>query len=309
MTGVAPLPDRYLCVCADDFGISEGVNSAVLSLSERRSISATACMVERAAWRLGAIGLRALRPGHLEVGLHLDLTTVPQSAFSEASLASLVVRSHLGLLRPARIRDQIRNQLSRFEDGLGRRPCFVDGHRHVHQLPVVRDALVEELASRYQAPLPWIRSTAASRRRAAEDTSKAEVIFALGGSKLLEAARLRAVPTSSALLGVYDFTGGADGYRSRLLRWLQACRTGDVLMCHPSRGTPSDPLDLARRAEYEVLREIEFPFESPNGVVRLSSIVNHSGLSHELDPQDEFSPTGHSPIATRRRPRGECAAR
>ena len=45
---------RHLCVCADDFGMSPGINAAVLELAELGKISATSGMVRRGAWAAGA---------------------------------------------------------------------------------------------------------------------------------------------------------------------------------------------------------------------------------------------------------------
>lgn len=262
---------RHLCICADDFGMSQGINDAVFDLADRGKISATSCMVHRSAWAAGLVGLRRMDRSRVDAGLHLDLSRPLRGALSEPSLGALIVRSHLGLLRPALVRADIREQLSRFEDGVGRPPAFVDGHRHVHQLPVVRDVLTEEMAARYVGGAIWIRNTAPVRPRRIP-MSKPDVIFALGGRQLLALAARRGMPTSRGLLGVYDFSGDADGYRARLQRWIDQCRSGDVLMCHPSRGDPSDPLDQARRHEYAVLGGVTFPAETAGGQVVLAPL-------------------------------------
>ncbi|MBT2304883.1 ChbG/HpnK family deacetylase [Variovorax paradoxus] len=276
--GCGPQTDRYLCICADDFGMSEGINAAVLDLADRGKISATGCMVRRDAWGTGMSDLREIRPRLIDVGLHLDLSRPLQGETFEQGLSGLILKSYLGLLRPDLVRAEIRDQLARFEDGLGRPPAFVDGHRHVHQLPVVRDMLTEEIATRYDTPRPWIRNTAAPGPRRTP-WSKADVVFALGGTKLLASAASRNIPTSRGLLGVYGFTGSAGDYWGRLLRWIGDCRTGDVLMCHPSRGASADPFDAARRNEYAVLRTITFPIKTTTGTVFLA-------------PLSRLSPTG-----------------
>jgi predicted glycoside hydrolase/deacetylase ChbG (UPF0249 family) len=278
-----PRNGRYLCICADDFGMSEGINAAVFDLADRGKISAAGCMVHRSAWASGAIGLREISPSRFDLGLHLDLSRPLQGRLSEPGLSGLIARSYLGLLRPELVRAEIKDQLARFEDGLGRPPAFVDGHRHVHQLPVVREALVEEIASRYGSATPWIRNTTpfAPRRIA---RTKADVVFALGGAKLLELAARHRIPTSSRLLGVYGFTGSAEDYQERLQRWVGDCRTGDVLMCHPSLGdTPADPISPARRNEYAVLGAITFPMETKAGTVFLAPL-SHRG--HNPLPAD-----------------------
>jgi predicted glycoside hydrolase/deacetylase ChbG (UPF0249 family) len=262
-------PVRRLCVCADDFGLSEGVNAAVLDLADRGKISATGCLVRRAAWTAGAKALRGVRPDRLAVGLHLDLTWPLTDGAPDQSLSRLIARSYLRLLARQAVRSEIGNQLSRLEDALGRAPAFVDGHRHVHQLPVVRDMLIEELAARYGTALPWIRSTAPAASGTA--STKAGLIFSLGGRALLKQAASRRIPTSRGLLGVYDFSGNTDAYRARLRRWINECRDGDVLMCHPAlKEMPGDPIGAARRNEYEVLSGIAFPFETRQGTVALA---------------------------------------
>ncbi|VTU26443.1 hopanoid biosynthesis associated protein HpnK [Variovorax sp. SRS16] len=264
--------DRYLCICADDFGLSEGVNAAILDLAERGRISATGCMVRRPAWETGRSRLRRIDRTRLDVGLHLDLTPPPPGDAREPGLAALIAKGWLGLLRPAEIRAEIADQLSRFEDGFGRAPAFVDGHRHVHQFAVVRDMLVAEIATRYGAAAPWIRNTAppAPRWRAG---AKANLVFALGGAGLLERAARHGILASRGLLGVYGFDGGAADYRRRLWQWIAACRSGDVLMCHPALAdAPSDPIAAARRHEYAVLAATVFPMQTQGGAVFLAPL-------------------------------------
>ncbi|MGJ7609304.1 MULTISPECIES: ChbG/HpnK family deacetylase [unclassified Variovorax] len=264
MTARAP-GTQYLCICADDFGMSRGINAAVLDLIERRKLTATGCLVQREAWGLGLLSLRRVEPERADVGLHLDLTPPRVPGGDEPGLGALLLRTYTRSASRRGLQHVIADQLSRFEDGMGRPPAFVDGHRHVHQFPVVRRALLDELSSRYGAALPWLRDT---RPRMAQGSGalKAHVIHALGGRALAREAARRSAPMSQALLGVYDFAGDAAGYRRRMLGWLAAARSGDVLMCHPSLdGTPATPHGEARIAEYTVLATMDFPWTSPTG--------------------------------------------
>jgi hypothetical protein len=268
----APAP-RLLCVCADDFGLHSGINAAVVELAHAGRISATSCMVKRGAWDAGAQALRRVGALQVDAGLHLDLTQPLPGRAGEPRLTGLLARSYLGLLGRAQVLREIRDQFARFEDGLGRPPAFVDGHRHVHQLPTVREVLVEEMSKRYgDSSPPWLRSTVPPRQHPrALGGIKAELIFALGGARLLACAAERSIPASGRLLGVYDFSGTAQDYRNRLERWVDECRSGDVLMCHPSQGCrgPDDPIDPARRNEYAVLLDFEFPHRTARGSVEL----------------------------------------
>ncbi|NVM92149.1 putative glycoside hydrolase/deacetylase ChbG (UPF0249 family) [Variovorax sp. SG517] len=246
-------PLRYLCICADDFGMSAGINSAVLDLAEQGRISATSAMVRREVWLAGARMLRRLDPARFDAGLHLDLTRPAHAGGAEPGLGGLIARTYTRTVFAPGVQADIRDQLTRFEDAMGRAPAFVDGHRHVHQFPVVRELLVEEIARRYAGSPPWIRSTAPGLRQG-PDRLKARIIHSLGGSRLNALAAKRGIPTSSRLLGVYDFSGDIEQHERRLSDWLSACRTGDVLMCHPSAGiAPGDPHGGARLREYTAL--------------------------------------------------------
>lgn len=240
---------RMLCVCADDFGLSPAVNSAVIDLAVRGVVTATSCMVERRAWAEGAPALASLDRRSIDVGLHLDLTDVDGSA-AEAPLGPLVLSSLARQLDAARLSGQIERQLDAFERGMGRAPDYVDGHRHVHQLPQVRETLLGVLARRYSAPAPWIRST-----RPASLGFKPWLIHALGGQATDRQVRRQSLRGNCRLLGVYDFSDSAQAYRRRMQAWLQQARDGDLLMCHPAMVAPvGDAIGGARVVEYQVLQ-------------------------------------------------------
>lgn len=245
---------RGLCICADDFGMSSGINAAVIDLAERGKLSATSVMVHRGAWRTGAQTLRKMAPAQLEVGLHLDLTRPARSGGPEPGLAGLLARICSRTTSAQALRADIRDQFTRFEDAMDRAPAFVDGHRHVHQFPVVRDLLAGEIARRYAGAPPWLRSTAPGPSNAS-DRWKAGLIHALGGAALAALARRHAIPMSRRLFGVYDFSGDACSYARRFAAWLAVAGDGDVVMCHPAADTfEGDTHGAARLREYAVLR-------------------------------------------------------
>ncbi|WP_418124812.1 ChbG/HpnK family deacetylase [Variovorax sp. 160MFSha2.1] len=257
---------RCLCICADDFGMSAGINSAVLDLAEKGKISAASGMVRREAWLAGARLLRRLEPAEFDTGLHLDLTRPAHAGGPEPGLGGLLARTYTRTIFAPGLQADIRDQLTRFEDAMGRAPAFVDGHRHVHQFPVVRELLVEEIARRYPSSPPWVRNTAPGWRHG-PDSLKARVIHTLGGARLAALAARRGIPTSSRLLGVYDFSGDMERHQQRLSEWLSACRTGDVLMCHPAAGImPGDPHGGARLHEYTALRALALGVGQYSGI-------------------------------------------
>lgn len=255
----------WIGVCIDDFGLHQGINEAALELIASRRVSALSCMTEGPQWRAGAAALRALPPGSADLGLHLNFTESFSPARSPRSLPSLIAAAYSGTLDAGSITAELRVQFDAFEDAIGAPPDFVDGHRHVHQLPVIREALVAEIVRRYGQSRPWLRNTAAPPESRAQAFSnlgwlKRKFITMLGAARLNELARGAGLAQNSRLIGVYGFTGSAGDYEQRLARWLSQARDGDLLMCHPAATlVPDDPIAAARVTEYQVLRGASLP--------------------------------------------------
>jgi chitin disaccharide deacetylase len=252
---------RAICIVIDDFGLHAGINQAALELATMGHAQAIGCMVGGPAWRNGSPALRRLDAQQVDLGLHLDLTELPLLPRTVRPLSSLIRDSFLHRLDRRRVRAEIVAQLNAFEALVGRGPAYVDGHQHVHQLPIVRSELLHELGDRYGGSKPWLRSTRRSRtlKDAWGDRLKPWVIERLGAGGLAAMARRMGYPQNSHLLGVYDFSGGAQRYQQCLAAWLSAARDGDLLMCHPSLAVPCDDgLIEARCAEYQVLSDPVF---------------------------------------------------
>lgn len=255
---------RRVCVCVDDYGLHSGIDGAALRLADMHRVHAISCLIGGKSWGVSSRSLRQISPDGVDIGLHLDFTEAPLLRASRRSLPELIVATHLRLLDRRFIRAEIRAQLDAFEQAMGRGPAFVDGHQHVHQLPMVRSELLAELQTRRGDAPPWIRSTRAPcAGRFAATTSpgrfKPRVIEGLGARGLAAAASSLGYPQNRHLLGVYDFQGGRDRYRKLLASWLLSASDGDLLMCHPSLSTlDADPLIDARQAEFDVLSGAEF---------------------------------------------------
>lgn len=253
----APAATRTLCICVDDFGLNEGVNAAVSDLAQRRHISAAGFMVKRKGVLDGAVRLVDISAEILSVGLHLDMGPLLDADGGDGSLGRLIAASYLGALDPAAVRAEIVEQLDRFEHLTGRPPAFVDGYQHVHQLPVVREALVEEIVRRYAAHRPWLRITAPMRETWLP-RDRQGLVFSLGGRGLRLLAAQHGIATNRRLLGFYGYEGTREDYRLRLLGWLRDCESGDVLMCHPSAEAHGDCRHSgARRDEFAVLQALD----------------------------------------------------
>ncbi|APW40613.1 hypothetical protein RD110_10355 [Rhodoferax koreense] len=257
---------RRICFAADDFGLDDGIGSAVLELVQRGRIQAVGCMVGAPKWAPWQYEARRLPPAEVDVGLHLDLTQHPLLARMRQSLPRWILASHAGLLQRRMLREEIRAQLDAFEAALGRPPAYIDGHQHVHQLPGVRSELLAEIQDRYGNSPPWLRATRppAGLVPAANGGwagwAKARVIAALGACGLAAAARRQGIAQNRCLLGAYGFDADREGYLALLSAGLSQAPDAALVMCHPSQfvgGSGADDLDeieAARLVEFDVLR-------------------------------------------------------
>ena len=242
---------RRLAVCVDDYGLHEGVNEAVLALARLGRISATSCMVGAPQFHAGLDALRELDPATLDVGLHVDLTQFPHDLALRQPVGEWIMCSHLRMLPRLALRAEFDRQLDAFERALGRPPAHVDGHEHVHQLPGVRQELLNALAARYRDRRPWLRST--RRPRGAGLGTKARIIEAVGCKGLARLAAEKGFAQNGHLVGVYDFSGDAERYLALLAGWLRVAGDGDLLMCHPATQQVEGMTGPARLWEYQVL--------------------------------------------------------
>jgi predicted glycoside hydrolase/deacetylase ChbG (UPF0249 family) len=253
---------RTIALCVDDFGLAAAIDDAALRLAGQGRVQAVSCMVETPRWPEAAQRLRDAPPG-LSVGLHLVLTRVLAAGRTDGADPSpgvLLWRALGGLVDRRALAPLIDRQLDRFEAGVGRRPDHVDGHHHVHAMPLIAEVLCERLADRYGGDGPWLRvlspclpSPTARARQA--------VIAMLG-------RRQRTLLQRMPMRGNAGF-GGVRSFRERcsygafLERQLAAVSCdGTLIMCHPgdqNGGAIDDEIGTLRPHEYEFLAGPEFP--------------------------------------------------
>jgi predicted glycoside hydrolase/deacetylase ChbG (UPF0249 family) len=245
-----------LILCADDFGQSEAIDLAIIQLIEMDRLSATSCMTLSPRWTQAAQKLSPLIRTKASIGLHLDFTHFDCGHFGQAiPHQKLVLISLSRQLSKAAVTQSIHHQLDRFEQEMGCPPDYVDGHQHVHQLPQIRECLLEALLKRYPQQLPWLRIA----KPPMSDGVKGFIIRALGASAFEKQAKRLGFVCSGALLGAYGFDGSNEAYLARFKGWLKQAKAHSetpVLMCHPALDMPQTQDDViyqARIREFSVL--------------------------------------------------------
>jgi predicted glycoside hydrolase/deacetylase ChbG (UPF0249 family) len=262
---------RRIWLCADDYGISLGVNAAIRDLILRGRLNATSVMT--AAPNLGndeADALEMLNSGkkRAALGLHVTLTA-PFAPLSE-DYAPLRAGAFLPLnetmrlsvarrLQGERLTIEIASQVRAFVAAFGHLPDFVDGHQHVHLFPQVRDAFLKVVAE--IAPLAWVRQCGRVRTARALHDRKALVLDILSQGFRRKARRL-GIATNPAFAGAYNFNAKAD-FAKAFPRFLMGLPDGGLIMCHPGFVDAElerlDPLTRQREREFAYFNSEEFP--------------------------------------------------
>lgn len=253
-----------MIVCADDFGLTEDINHAILELCGLGRLSAVSCMAALPQCTRGAMQDLLQHQGAVDVGLHLYLAdkNSPVSAFGSGRGAAVTVPSYSmflqrALLRQVQARDvvaQLSAQYHLFIEKCARRPDFIDGHLHVHQLPGVREGVIQFVMSLPEASRPYIRNTRmelGALRSRHLPWFKAVLIGRFGAvmAKQLIAAGLA---TNRGFAGIYDFQNWTR-FPEYLPRFADSLHDANgLLVAHP--GTDQE----WRCQEFETLRGFSF---------------------------------------------------
>jgi hypothetical protein len=263
-----------MIVCADDYGLRDDIDRAILELSGVRKLSAASCMVVLERCTPAALARLLAHQSRLDLGLHLCLTdeNLSLSALPDShqgrhplpSFRTLLLRDLRGQIELGAMTREISAQYTLFVDKSGRRPDFIDGHLHVHQFPGVRRALLEFIHNLPAGSRPYIRNTHLPLRKlwARRLPWLKSGFIGLRGARMLKKLKSAGALTNQGFAGIYDFRRWSS-YREYLPRFV-ACLPDPnaILVVHP--GFNED----WRRQEFEALREFVFASGMPNRFCR-----------------------------------------
>ncbi|MEZ5856351.1 MAG: ChbG/HpnK family deacetylase [Hyphomicrobiaceae bacterium] len=251
---------RGVVLCADDYGLSEGVSRGIRELIAAGLLTATSAMVTFSRWQHDAESLRPLR-SRASLGLHINLTAGaplgPMPLMAPAgTLPDVGSLTRLALTRRIErqeIRAEVARQLHAFTQAIGHPPDHIDGHQHVHALPVIRDAVLDAIDADRSCAGALIRDPADQITRIVRrghQVAKALALRVLATS-FANMVHKRGYMTNSGFSGYSAFVVGSD-YANELASALRETGPCHIVMCHPGYGDDEllgrDPV-IARREE------------------------------------------------------------
>ncbi|MEA2905983.1 MAG: hypothetical protein QOI12_3370 [Alphaproteobacteria bacterium] len=272
MSDAQPSGCRPIWLCADDYGMSAGINTAIRDLVVRGRINATSVMVVAPSFhRSEALSLAILNSGErrVAIGLHLTLSApfrplsrhfTPLKNGSFLPLGAMLMRALLHRLDRPALEAEIAAQIETFVDSFGRAPDFIDGHQHVQLFPQVRDALLKVM--REKAPDAWVRQCGGVMPYAGRLRDRKGLFIDTLSRGFRRRATALGVHTNPAFAGTYDYNERAD-FAGLFPRFLDRLPDGAVVMCHPGFVDEElrrlDPLTSLREREYAFLIDESFP--------------------------------------------------
>jgi len=265
-------PPRRIWLCADDYGLSPGVNRGIRDLIERGRLNATSVMVVGPSIgrdEIGALQSAVASSPRCAIGLHVTLTAPfrpltmhfqPIDGGMFLPFPKLLRAGLLGRLDPEIIQAELMVQISAFCEMFGRPPDFVDAHQHAQLFPVVRDAFLA--AVKAAAPNAWVRQGGRSQPLARRlGTPKALVLDVLSAQFRRRAARAD-IAFNPGFAGAYDFSRRPD-FGILMGQFLDGMPENGVIMCHPGFVddilVSLDPFTIQREHEHAFLGGEHFP--------------------------------------------------
>lgn len=267
---------RYLVVIADDFGIGPGTSEGILRLSQRGLVTGSVLLVN-SPHAEAAVRAWKQAGARLELGWHPCLTldrpisppgNVPSLIQKDGTfwpLGAFLKKLFFGRISAAQVEAELRAQLRRFRELVGRPPTLVNAHHHVNVFHPIDCILLGMLRS--IRPLPFLRRVREpwSLLWRVPGARKKRMLLNLLGRRLSGWQAALGFPGADCLIGITDPRWIGDP--RFLVRWLERTPGPTVeLTCHPGLADDTlagrdteDGLMQRRVAEYALLEHASFP--------------------------------------------------
>ena len=265
-------PPRRIWLCADDYGLSPGVNRGIRDLIERGRLNATSVMVVGPAigrGEISALQAAAADSPRCAIGLHVTLTapfrplTMHFQPLDGGMFPAFPKLLRAGLLRridPEIVHAELMVQLSTFAELFGRAPDFVDGHQHAQLFPVVRDAFLA--AVKAAAPGAWVRQGGRNQPLARRLGSPKALVLDILSAQFRRRAAQANIAFNPGFAGAYDFSQRPD-FGALMRQFLEYLPEDGLIMCHPGFVDDIlvglDPFTTQREHEHAFLGGESFP--------------------------------------------------
>lgn len=267
-----------MIVCADDFGMTSSINQAILELLEKERITSVSCMLTCSCDDKDFHSLIEHKD-KADIGLHLTLTDYaclsdPQRKMP--AFANLCFRSFFRMLDKELVRREMVKQITSFKEKLGFYPDYIDGHKHIQQLPVIRDILCDVIVDLGIGKTAYCRSSANQGSYSKKILRMSVLSFIknylinLPGRKTRDLFLKKEIMTNDALYGHY--AAGSKCNVQKIISNLDfETAVNSMLYCHPEKQGHSGEIPWEDRLDtYNFLKSDEFNDLILSGKIKLN---------------------------------------
>lgn len=260
--------NKLLILCADDYGQNEPISQGIFELVRLQRITAVSCLTNLpnlfnyAKWLLPY-------QNQIDIGLHFNLTHGATLCYASSlnhkekfpKLNYWLVKSRLRNIDKEAIAQEFKAQLIQFREAYQKLPDFIDGHQHIHQLPVIREIILNVCSKIMQGHDFYIRNTSEPYRQLFKGPArfKRSIIQLSGSHSLRKILTKKQIKHNSSFSGYYNFRD-ASHYSNLFPRFLANITHGGLIMCHPGlkSNDMDDPIRESRVYEYEYFKSQKF---------------------------------------------------
>jgi predicted glycoside hydrolase/deacetylase ChbG (UPF0249 family) len=270
---------KLITLCADDYALNEAVSQGIIRLVATERLTAVSCMTTSPHWSQHAPWLHPYRE-KTDLGLHFNLTEGQPLSGKTSSIARqgtflslplLVTKAHLRSLKVVDIEQELLLQLQQFVQHMQCLPDFIDGHQHIHHLPVIREALLKVYQQHLREKRAYIRISLQRRPRG---NLKSLILAVTGAVKLQYQLQKLNIPYNAAFSGIYPFQD-AMNYRQYFIEFLRKAENQQLIMCHPGleNRAEKDAIAFSRFQELTYLNSAAFNEDCEQYHVKLTRLT------------------------------------
>lgn len=257
-----PQTSKKLMICADDFGIAKNINLAIYELAFKKRISAVSCIVGSESNKEDFVKLKSCKDQFF--GLHFNLTHSHYSSATKThkspsqSILTIYANFITNNFSQKKIETEFTQQWKIFGDLMQKYPDYLDSHHHVHQLPLISDAVLNALTKIGCESHFFIRNTANMFQLDSLFVKKSALNFF--GQRLKKQLKHLNYSTNKNFAGFYDYTQGPINLKI-FESFIAKAQSDTLVMVHPSIGVTDDLQDSmmhSRDSEFHFLKSDEF---------------------------------------------------
>lgn len=228
---------KKICICADDFGMSASISEGIIDLVKEKKIQAVSCILNKDVSLKYFKVLKRFKH-KIDIGLHINLTENKKGINLKFNNIFNVFSSlKLIIFRRDLITKQVKSQIKEFERRFEFKPKHIDGHHHIHQLPLVSSIIIKSITNFK----PFVRqsgdniSNIISRRIAITKS----IFISLFSKNLILNLKKNNLYFNDSFSGIYEFNENTE-YKKIFHKFLVNTKNNHLIMCHPAKKINGD---------------------------------------------------------------------